>query len=154
MKAYQHILLATDFSSSSESAARRSMDLAGHFNAALTLLHVVEYLPPGREVDWTRPANSDPAQYLADQSLKRLEKLAKRMQYYEAIPIVRVTAGAVKFEIIRIAKEISADLIVMGSHGHDGLSSLLGSTAEGVVLQAPCEVLVVRDCSPKGGMHS
>jgi nucleotide-binding universal stress UspA family protein len=49
-------------------------------------------------------------------------------------------------EIVSAAKEISADLIVIGSHGHTGLGRLLlGSTAERVAKYAPCPVLVVKD---------
>ena len=47
--------------------------------------------------------------------------------------------------ILQAASEWGADLIVIGSHGRDGLTrALLGSVAEGVMRQAPCPVLVVK----------
>src|ERR1700722_3731216 len=51
-------------------------------------------------------------------------------------------------EIVNAAKQIGADLIVIGSHGYTGLSRLLlGSTADRVLQYAPCPVLVVKDPS-------
>ena len=48
-------------------------------------------------------------------------------------------------EIVRVAKEMEADLIVIGSHGYRGIGRLLlGSTAERVVQYASCAVLVVK----------
>jgi universal stress protein A len=45
---------------------------------------------------------------------------------------------------VRIAKERGVDLIVVGSHGRHGLQLLLGSTANGVLHLAECDVLAVR----------
>lgn len=52
--------------------------------------------------------------------------------------------GSPKTEIIRVATENQVDLIVVGSHGRHGLALLLGSTANGVLHHAPCDVLAVR----------
>ena len=52
--------------------------------------------------------------------------------------------GRPETEIHTLANEISADLIVVGSHGRHGLALLLGSTANGVLHGAPCDVLAVR----------
>jgi nucleotide-binding universal stress UspA family protein len=57
----------------------------------------------------------------------------------------RVRHGKPFVEIIRAARELEADVIVIGSHGQSGLAeTLFGSTAERVVKKAPCAVLVVR----------
>jgi nucleotide-binding universal stress UspA family protein len=56
-----------------------------------------------------------------------------------------VTRGVPFVEIIRIAKEQNADLIVIGTHGRTGIDHMLfGSTAEKVVRKSPCPVLTVR----------
>ncbi|AKH19525.1 universal stress protein [Sedimenticola thiotaurini] len=144
MKAYQQILLATDFSKFSEIAARRAVDLVGHFNAMLTLLHVVEYFPEDKRIQQGSVKLEDLAQHLEGECRKRLEQLARRIQYHAAVLIVRVTPGAAKYEIVQVAREIRANLIVIGPYGQGGASALLGSTAEGVLLEAPCEVLIVR----------
>jgi universal stress protein A len=56
----------------------------------------------------------------------------------------RVEAGNVKSEIVRIARETSADLIVMGSRERHGLSILVNLTEDTVLHAAPCDVLAVR----------
>ena len=60
--------------------------------------------------------------------------------------VVRATRQGPPFlEILRYAKEVNADLIVMGTHGRSGLvHMLIGSVAEKVVRKAPCPVLTVR----------
>src|SRR5206468_779697 len=66
-----------------------------------------------------------------------------------AQPALRV--GNPYEEIVSAAKEMGADLIVIGSHGHGGLGRLLlGSTAERVLQYAPCAVLVVKDATVDG----
>jgi nucleotide-binding universal stress UspA family protein len=54
-------------------------------------------------------------------------------------------------EIVKVAQEERADMIVMGTHGRSGLNrALLGSVAERVIRLAPCPVLTVRQTSPAG----
>ena len=54
-------------------------------------------------------------------------------------------------DIVRLATEVQADLIVLGTHGRRGMSHLLvGSVAERVVRTAPCPVLTVRRAEPEG----
>jgi len=60
----------------------------------------------------------------------------------------RFARGDPAEQILRVANEIHADLIVMGTHGRTGLERLLmGSVAEQVLRQAPCPVLTVRNPS-------
>lgn len=59
--------------------------------------------------------------------------------------------GSPVTEILAVAEDKRVDLIVMASHGRTGLSRLLmGSVAEGVMREAPCPVLVVRQPTAKG----
>ena len=55
-----------------------------------------------------------------------------------------VELGSPKLEITRIAEENQVDLIVVGSHGRHGFALLLGSTANGILHHAKCDVLAVR----------
>jgi nucleotide-binding universal stress UspA family protein len=55
-----------------------------------------------------------------------------------------VDSGSAKSVIVKLAEDIEADLIVLGSHGRHGLQLLLGDTANGVLHRAPCDVLAVR----------
>jgi len=55
-----------------------------------------------------------------------------------------LVVGRPETEIHHIAEEIGADLVIVGSHGRHGLALLLGSTANGVLHGAKCDVLAVR----------
>ena len=58
---------------------------------------------------------------------------------------VQVAAGHPAETIVRMARELAVDLIIMATHGRTGVSHLLlGSVAEHVVRHAPCPVLTVR----------
>jgi nucleotide-binding universal stress UspA family protein len=139
----KHILAPTDFSEASNQALDYAITFAGKLQARLTVLHVVELFPLGR-ADMT----TVPEAYIED--LKREANLL--MQSY----LARITAagltgdvvimhGTPFQEIMDVAKEQHADLIIMGTHGRTGLPHLLlGSVAERLVRLAPCPVLVVR----------
>ncbi len=61
-------------------------------------------------------------------------------------PHWKVRAGVPSHEIVEVAKEMDADLIVVATHGYTGWKHFcIGSTAERVVRAAPCPVLVVRE---------
>jgi nucleotide-binding universal stress UspA family protein len=75
---------------------------------------------------------------------RRLQDLQKRFRT-AAVPtrIVRLTGSPVT-QILTLAREQNADFIVMGSHGHTAFYDLLvGSTTHGVLLRAPCPVVIV-----------
>jgi nucleotide-binding universal stress UspA family protein len=135
------ILAAIDFSEASLEALHWGAALARRSGGEMALLAVADW--PGR------PAGSVdadfPAFYDADNGLKvlmekRLNGLAPEVPFK-----VFVRFGFPETEIVRAAREVKADLIVMGTRGRKGVSrALLGSVAEGVVRSAPCAVTVVR----------
>jgi nucleotide-binding universal stress UspA family protein len=138
------ILVPTDFSELSEQALGTAIDFARVFKAGIELVHVyVEptyVLPPPVEVA-TFPFVT------ADVLAKVQEGLDAEQERVEAAGIpCKTTAltGRAAPEIVAHAKEIGADMIVMGTHGRSGLEhAILGSVAERVVHRAPCPVLVV-----------
>lgn len=144
MESYKHIVVATDFTEFSENAVKRAVNLAELCNAELTLLHVVEQFPVNLYTEYFPTEDVDPWKYATEHSKKQLQKLAKRNEYSKTKLLSEVTQRSAKHEIVRVAREIKADLVVTGTHGRSGLKALLGSVAEGVVHLAPCEVLVVR----------
>jgi nucleotide-binding universal stress UspA family protein len=136
------ILHPTDFSYSSEGAQVVARSLACELGARLVLLHVAE-VPPVldgamlMEVDLRCFSDS-------------LEKLRKHLDGPDLkYPgETRLTSGNAQFEILQVAAELNADLIVMGTHGRTGLSRLLmGSVAEYVLPRANCPVMVIKDPS-------
>jgi universal stress protein A len=142
MAGYRHVLLATDFSADAEAVGLRGVDLAQRSGARLTLLHVVEQVPVDPANDLMVPERMLLDTELVDSARASLDELARRLGVPEVHRLVEL--GITKTEIIRVATEIGADLIVVGSHGRHGLALLLGSTANAVLHSAPCDVLAVR----------
>ncbi len=138
----QHILLTTDFSDEKGSVIEKAIELQQQNGAKLSLIHVVEYSGTMYTGEIPLPEDLNLDQRIAEQAEIKLEQLAERHQLSESTRFVEI--GTPKREIIRIANDQDADLIVIGSHGRHGLQLLLGSTANGVLHLAPCDVLAVR----------
>ena len=142
------ILCPVDFSEHSERALKTAVGLAKQNEAELVLLSVVQPLPTSFPTAGTIMSEVRPLPIMmTDASKEHLEKMLKD-HCGEILDktTAHVTSGVPFVEIVRYAREIEADLIVMGSHGRTGLEHLLiGSVAERVVRKAPCSVLVVRD---------
>lgn len=143
MKGYQHILMATDFSDGAPQAVQRAVELAQHYQARLTLLHVVESFPI---VDSTygpiMPFEIDLTEQMVAAARTRIDALGEQLSVPPERRLVEV--GSPKVEIVRIAEVQGVDLIVVGSHGRHGVGLLLGSTASSVIHHAGCDVLAVR----------
>ncbi len=142
---YSHVLVAIDFSEATDRVVRRAIEVAERYQASVTLLHVVDYLPPLGFADDFSPA---PAVLIDEEELiatgtRSLEEIALRLRLKPNLARV-VLIGSPKQEIVKAAAERGADLIVIGSHGVRGLSRLLGTTATGVLNDAVCDVLAVR----------
>ena len=141
MQAYRRILLVVDLSESSIAVGRRAQMLASGLGAEIELLHVVEFVP-------VEPLGETlmPAVQIEEELLVRAEQRLRALAADLGVPnaACRVEAGNVKSEIIRIARERNADLIVMGSKERHGLSILVNFTEDTVLHAAPCDVLAVR----------
>lgn len=143
MDNYQHILLAVDFSDQCEAIVSRARELADKYQARLSMVHVVDNLPiTDAAYGPVIPFDADLTEQLMEAAKERLGKLAE--QYDVAEEDRWLELGSPKLEIIRVAEENAVDLIVVGSHGRHGLALLLGSTANGVLHHAGCDVLAVR----------
>lgn len=144
MQAYRHILLATDFSEFSEPAAQRAAELAQRYGADLTLIHILEHFPEDIPIDSIAPEDIDPRKFLTDRAHLELKELAARNGWEKANREFLVSMRSAKAEIVRFAGQNQVDLIVLGSHGRQGIQGLPGSTANGVINAASCDVLAVR----------
>lgn len=142
MSGYQHILIAVDLTHDSEAVVRRAQELAGHYRAKLSLLHVVEFIPVDPAGEALLPPPVDMEGELVQGARQRLDALCDSLQLQTAAR--RVEVGNIKAEILRMAGEEHADLLVLGSHGRHGLALLMGSTEKSLVHKAPCDVLAVR----------
>ncbi len=133
------IIVPTDFSTASDAALPHAEALAKQKSASLLILHVEE--PPlaygGGELYYGLPEPN------SERILKMLEDVRP------SDPTVafthRLTMGDPAGEIVRIAVEEGAEMIVLGTHGRSGMNRMLmGSVAEAVVRRAHCPVLVYR----------
>ncbi len=141
MARYNRILLAVDLSEESSQLAERAVELARMNQAQLSLVHVVEPLSFAYGGDVPMDLSTIQEQ-LDEHARTKLNAYAEAIGY----PVDKklVVTGNTETEIHRIAKEEEIDLIILGSHGRHGLALLLGSTANGVLHGACCDVLAVR----------
>lgn len=141
------ILVPTDNSDASLKALRYAIELSKLNNATIHLLSVVDE----RYVSYmslTEDERSD-APSLEDKLLshmtKEMDEICKRDELQPVKTEKKILIGHPSEEILGYSDEIDADLIIMGTHGHTGLSRvLIGSVAERVVRRASRPVLVVR----------
>ncbi|MFA5939823.1 MAG: universal stress protein [Sinimarinibacterium sp.] len=140
MASYQHLLAAIALDEHGEGVALRAKALAGAFGARLSIIHVVEYIPL-ETGEALMAAPPDLSNQLQRQAETRLKDLCERHGLGRAE--LRVASGGVAAEIHRAARELGADLIVVGHHPRHGLAALFSHTEEDVVQRARCDVLAV-----------
>jgi nucleotide-binding universal stress UspA family protein len=139
-----HILVPVDFSPHATLALAEAVELATPYRAQLTVVYVIPQVI--FHPDWA--ANVEETLDLADLTAEAQQTLLKMIAPYHqagARISAEVLAGGPHVEIVRLARQIGAELIVIGAHGTaDRPPVLLGSVAEKVVRDAPCSVLTVR----------
>ncbi len=143
------IILATDFSDISKDASSHALLLAQNYKAELKAVHVFD---PSA---WNLPSHyylaSDEVEVDVDMEKARelgKDALKELAESFDLEVETIFTEGDPGHEIVRVAEEQNADLIVLGTHGYSGWKRFtLGSVAEFVVRHAPCAVLTIR---PKG----
>lgn len=146
MLTLNNILHPTDFSESAGQALHHALFLARQHEATLHVLHVVETPPMILYADID--ALVETARERVRKHLETGDTAGIRIETKVAY------AEKVRATILEQAQRVEADLLVLGTHGREGLAHLLiGSTAERVVREAECPVLVVRgqeEPSPPG----
>jgi|SRR5215469_6851606 len=142
MSGYHHVLIAVDLTDDSSKVVQKGLEIAGRYGAQLSLLHVVEFIPVDPAGEALLPPPVDLEGDLAKGARQRLDALCETHGLKGAPR--RVEIGVIKIQIVRVAAEVKADLIVLGSHERHGLALLLGSTEKAILHKAPCDVLAVR----------
>jgi len=134
------ILHPTDFSDHSMNAFHLACSLAKDHGARVVLLHII--MPPQPDGYYELPV----APVLGPEHIKQMEARLREMHADPTVELdYRVEVGFAASEILRVAGEVKASMIVMGTHGRTGLGRLLmGSVAEQVVRKSPCSVLTVK----------
>ena len=149
----ERILVPLDFSPASMEALDYAVWLAKQFRAAIHLVHIY---PPDE-------ASSVPGGgHLLFETVEAIERLNEELTgiHRKHVPTIRpenchIRGGRPHEQIVAVAREINADLVALSTRGHSGLKHLLlGSTAERVVRNAPCPVLVTRKRKQKSKANS
>jgi nucleotide-binding universal stress UspA family protein len=141
---FKKILFATDFSPASEAALKFDTELARDSKALLLITHVEELPMPyaGGEMYFAQPEYPNPE---VKKMLEAITPPDKSVRYEH-----RLVMGTAADDIVRVADEEGADLIVIGTHGRTGLMRvLMGSVAESVMRLATCPVLTVKQAQKK-----
>lgn len=154
MSEYHRILVATDNSEQNRPVLDRARALLHESDASLSLLQVLEHVPATVSSDIVPPEGMDKGVWVEFLARTRLSQLAEDNQLPNAEVVV--VSGSPKEEIVRVARDQKADLIVIGTRERHGLSRLRPSTTDSVVHHAPCDVLTVHTACDieKGGEYS
>jgi nucleotide-binding universal stress UspA family protein len=142
---FGQLLVGYDGSAGSRSALTAALRLARQTGAQVTAVTVQHHLPrygaTVGEVDEERLVEAAEARRLANEIQARADEHGMEVTS-------QVVLGHAAQELVRAAKDVGADLIVLGHSGHSALwGALLGATTERVSRHAPCSVLIVRQPS-------
>lgn len=143
---FKNILLATDFSEHSRAAKKAAISLARESDKKLTVLHVFNqhdfslkegvFLASESIEEYEKEIHEEKAKLILDEFCREIEEQGINPQKV-------VKEGIANREIINFAKELKADLIVIGSHSKRNIFDvMLGGTANSVSQNAPCPVLI------------
>lgn len=141
MSDYKTIIVGIDLSEASNEVMAKAVNLAKYSNAKLHIAHVVEPLSFAYGGDLPLDFSN-----LQDAIHKQAKDFMRKAGEKWGVPNEHqhLVAGRPDREIHQLAKELQADLIVVGSHGRHGFSLLLGSTSSSVLHGTSCDVLAVR----------
>jgi universal stress protein A len=146
---YTHILVAVDFAPESEVLMQRARMMRDRFGARLSLVNVVEYVAPGSEyaggafvAEPLIPDDGRLEQELLAVARKEIDALGERLSVAPGDRLIEV--GPTGRGIQQVARDIHADLIMVGAHEHNWLERLLGSTSASLLKHEVCDVLAVR----------
>jgi nucleotide-binding universal stress UspA family protein len=146
MRAFRRTLCAVDLTPASRRVVDVAIALARSQSGEVTFLHVLappvtpdayEYLPDRMYEEM--------AAYLRRRAEKRLAAIVRRAAARKVRARTALAEGLVDEAILRAARRLKADVLVVGTHGRKGIAKfLIGSVASKVVANAPCPVLSVR----------
>ena len=147
----KHILVTTDLSEASESAfeyAKEQLELTGKEKSKITLLKVIDVVPPSGinfEYGLALPDKKGMLEKVYSHASEQIQEIAEKQ--FTGLPVETVVVKpkkAVYQEIINFAEANNVSLIVMSTHGRTGVKHfLVGSVAERVVRHSPCPVMIV-----------
>jgi universal stress protein A len=146
---YTHILVGCDFAPESELVLERAQLMRDRFQARLSLVNVVDYVAAGSEylggafiAEPIVPDDGRLEKELLDLAHKEIDALGERLLVPAQDRIIE--SGPTARSIQLVARDIGADLIIVGVHERNWLARLFGSTPQDLLKHEVCDVLAVR----------
>lgn len=140
-KIYNHVLVASDLVSDTGILLDRIGKLVDLTANDFSIVHVCEPLP---NAGYTMVGGTQLEEEIYNDAKNKMAEFSSQMKQHCQVTHEFIEIGIPKAVIMEKAKEIDADLIIVGSHGKHGIQLLLGSTATSVLHHADCDVMVVR----------
>ena len=138
---YQKIVTALDFSENNEKVLGSALKLANNDASRLHLIHIVQPITEG----YALKVYSENFLALEEEALESAAEQLAKIAESANIPSnqIRIIVGDKAGEIRKLAEEIDAEAIVIGSHGFSGKKRMLGATANTLLHGAKCDILTV-----------
>jgi nucleotide-binding universal stress UspA family protein len=145
MHPIRHILVAVDFDETSQRALDYAVGLAPQLGARLTVVHAYA-IPVLSTLDAEYIPTASSAAQIAETHQTHLDALIAPLKAKGIAIEAVLRIGAAPEEVCTVARDLGADLIVVGSHGRGAIGrALLGSVATAIVREATLPVLTVRE---------
>lgn len=149
MLKYKKIMCAFEFDDNSTAALSLASSLASESDATLYVLHIARV--PTHDMDVPLPIDEHPR--WEREARDKLEKIARDTVTPKVKCVIDVRTGIPDADIVRAARELGVDLIVMSTHGRTGLARfVMGSVTEHVIRETDCPVLVLRPEFPNSAV--
>lgn len=137
------ILASVDFSNATSDVIASAAEMAKAFGAELHLLHVIEPEPTYTAYGFT-PEEFPAINTFHAETRTRAQKTLNEVASVFPAAISHLENGSPLHVLAEKVKEIGADLVILGSHGHGIVASLLlGSVAEGMIRKSMVPILVI-----------
>jgi nucleotide-binding universal stress UspA family protein len=142
---FSKVLVAIDGSTESVAAADKAIRIAKNDNAELIVFNAIQLPVVGYYTPGVLDSVLDKGTTEANEWFRDIEKRVQQTYGAKVKKEIVRSFGSPSSEIVGYAEKENVDLIVMGTRGRGKMKKmLLGSTASGVVMNAPCTVMVVR----------
>lgn len=143
MFGYKCVLVATDLTPHGTRTLELALDLLKETKGNAHVVHVLESSPLSYAGDFSLPMDMSVGEKVEHQAGLLLQQISEK--YELPLKNIHLLNGAVKHAVAKVAQEIKADLIVIGSHGQGAaMEALLGSRANAILHHAPCDVWVMK----------
>ena len=142
---YRKIVIPVDFSDASVRSLKHGLGLARETGASVVALFVVDTSFPYPDLFSFEDPNKDYFKVMRERANERIGEWLDELEEAKGVKVERVVGrGRPATEIVEIAEQVGADLVVLSRHAQSGLRhAIMGSTTEAVIRQAPCPVLVM-----------